>query len=92
MDVRKAETNMSLEINVGKTFTELPEAAQMVLVINTLQTLVGQALPAMVGKIKAPETVFPFRIKVNVDLVDGNTVEGQNIMDDLNIDQEMRPK
>lgn len=92
MEKRMAETRMALEVHVGKHFAELPDGAQAVLFMETLKTLVGETLPVVVGKIKAPGTEFPFKIKVNVELADGNTVEGQNIMDDLNIDQEMRPK
>jgi hypothetical protein len=92
MEIREPETQITLEINVGKNFAELPDEAQMVLVMNTLKTLVSESLPRMVHKIKAPDTAYPFKIRVGVGLVDGNTVEGQNIMDDLNLDPEIRPK
>lgn len=92
MEIREPETRISLEINIGKTFAELPDEAQQVLLLNSLTSIVGESLPRTVERIKAPDTEYPFKIKVTVGLVDGNTVEGQNIMDDLNIDQEMRPK
>lgn len=80
------DTTLTLEIKIGQEFANLPPEMQSDLFFEAIKTLVKETLPRAVQKMKHPSTTFPFKVSGGLALVHENTVEGQNLLDELGID------
>lgn len=91
MEAKIADTVIGLEMKVGQTFADLPEGAKAQLYTRAIDSLAGQ-LAQEIRQALEEKVELPFARGISVELLNVNSVEGQNLLDENNIQLKEEPQ